>query len=109
MLGSSEASHEKISPAGAAMTGLTYIRGVTTIALDVALCNGCMMCINVCPHPVFERLKRAVAIREPDLCIECGACALNCPEGALRVNPGVGCAEAILKGWLTRSEPDCCC
>ena len=35
--------------------------------------------------------------------------ALNCPEGALSVNPGVGCAAAILKGWVTRSEPDCCC
>jgi len=91
------------------MTGLTYLRDVTTIELDEAACNGCMMCVIVCPHPVFKRLKRGVAIRDRDLCIECGACALNCPEGALRVNPGVGCAAAILKGWLTRSEPDCCC
>ena len=91
------------------MTGLAYIRGVTTIELDPLLCNGCMMCIKVCPHPVFEALKRMVEIREPDLCIECGACALNCPEDALRVNPGVGCAAAILKGWVTRSKPNCSC
>ena len=91
------------------MTGLTYIQGVTTLALDEALCNGCMMCLKVCPHPVFERRKRAVVIRKPDLCIECGACTLNCPEGALSVNPGVGCAAAILKGWVTRSKPNCSC
>ena len=91
------------------MTGLAYISGVTTIALDLAKCNGCQICIKVCPHPVFAPLKRMVEIREPDLCIECGACALNCPEDALSVNPGVGCAAAILKGWVTRSKPDCSC
>jgi ferredoxin len=91
------------------VTGLAYVRGVTTIGLDLSLCNGCMMCIEVCPHPVFESLKRAVAIREPDLCMECGACVVNCPEDALSVNPGVGCAAAILKGWITRSEPHCGC
>lgn len=91
------------------MTGLDYIRGVATIELDQSQCNGCMMCINVCPHPVFEALKRAVAIREPDLCMECGACVVNCPEQALSVHPGVGCAAAILKGWITRSQPHCGC
>jgi hypothetical protein len=34
---------------------------------------------------------------------------VNCPEDALSVNPGVGCAAAILKGWITRSEPHCGC
>ena len=48
------------------MTTIAYIRGVTTIELDPLLCNGCMMCIKVCPHPVFEALKRMVEIREPD-------------------------------------------
>lgn len=91
------------------VTGFEYIRGVTSIELDQSLCNGCMICIKVCPHPVFEALKRAVAIREPDSCIECGACVVNCPENALSVNPGVGCAEAILKGWITRSQPRCDC
>jgi ferredoxin len=43
------------------------------------------------------------------LCIECGACAVNCPEDALSLHPGVGCAAAILKGWITRSQPHCDC
>ncbi len=91
------------------MTGLSYIHGITTIRLDQAACNGCRMCMTVCPHPVFGALKRVVEIREPDLCIECGACVMNCPEDALTVHPGVGCAAAILKGWLTRSNPSCGC
>ena len=91
------------------MAGLSYISGVTTIGLDPKKCNGCRVCLDVCPHPVFGVADRIVEIREPDLCIECGACVLNCAEGALSVRPGVGCAAAILVGWFRRSKPDCCC
>ena len=28
-----------------------------------------------------------------DLCMECGACVLNCPVNALEVDAGVGCAD----------------
>jgi NAD-dependent dihydropyrimidine dehydrogenase PreA subunit len=89
------------------MSGLTYISGVTTIELDQTKCDGCKICLKVCPHPVFEASKSAVEILYPDACIECGACVMNCPEDALSVNPGVGCAAAILKGWITRSKPSC--
>lgn len=34
---------------------------------------------------------------------------MNCPESAVSVNPGVGCAAAILNGWITRLEPDSDC
>ena len=91
------------------MTGLAYISGVTTIELDQTKCNGCRICMTVCPHPVFAASKGAVEIIEPDACIECGACVINCPEGALNVQPGVGCAALILKGWLSRSKPSCSC
>ena len=89
--------------------GLSYIRGVTTLALDAAKCNGCLLCLRVCPHPVFGPLKGSVEILEPDLCMECGACVRNCSEDALSVHPGVGCAAAILKSLLTRSSSPCEC
>ncbi len=90
------------------MAELTYIRGVNTLTLDEAKCNGCRMCVEVCPHHVFESSEGCVRIARVDACMECGACTMNCPAGALSVNPGVGCALAVLKGWVTRSEPDCC-
>lgn len=91
------------------MTGLAYISGVTTIELDRTKCTGCRMCMTVCPHPVFGASNGTVEIIERDACIECGACVRNCPEGALSVRPGVGCAAAILMGWITRSKPRCGC
>jgi ferredoxin len=41
--------------------------------------------------------------------MECGACALNCPAGALKVDAGVGCAAAIIYSWITGKEPTCGC
>jgi NAD-dependent dihydropyrimidine dehydrogenase PreA subunit len=91
------------------MAGLRYLRGVATLQLDVARCNGCMICLQVCPHPVFARDDKKVRIVDHDACMECGACALNCPEGALTVNAGVGCAAAVITGAIRGTEPNCCC
>ena len=86
---------------------LAYISGVSTIELDAAKCNGCRVCMDVCPHPVFGAVKAAVEILDADACMEGGACVLNCSEGALSVSPGVGCATAILVGWILSKKPGC--
>jgi len=44
-----------------------------------------------------------------DSCMECGACALNCIYGALTVRRGVGCAAAVISGFLHKTEPTCDC
>jgi ferredoxin len=48
-------------------------------------------------------------ITDLNACIECGACVINCPVEALIVKKGVGCASAIINGWLTGEEPNCDC
>jgi len=91
---------------------LKYLRGVATLKLDAGKCIGCGMCVNVCPHAVFGLEKRKAGITDADLCMECGACAINCPAEAITVKKGVGCAQAIRKGFLNGTEPDCgydCC
>jgi len=48
-------------------------------------------------------------IENKNRCMECGACAKNCPVNAITVDAGVGCATAVIMGWLTGKEPSCDC
>jgi len=89
--------------------GLRYIPDVASLRLDEDRCNGCGFCQAVCPHAVFKIDGKRAEIVDRDACIECGACALNCSPGAISVHAGVGCASAIIRGWVTGSEPNCCC
>jgi len=91
------------------MNGLVYLPDVVTLELDSSLCNGCRMCIIVCPHAVFEMGNKKAVIRRKDFCMECGACALNCAQGAIKVNSGVGCAAGVINGLIRGTEPTCDC
>ena len=91
------------------MSDLRYLENVSTLELEPEKCIGCGMCAAVCPHGVFEVDERKAQVVDLDACIECGACAGNCPAEALQVKAGVGCASAIINGWLTGEEPNCDC
>ncbi len=84
-----------------------YLKDVVTLQLDSEKCNGCGMCVQVCPHEVFALHDRKSVIDDRDACMECGACALNCAPGALTVRSGVGCATGILRGTLSGTEACC--
>jgi NAD-dependent dihydropyrimidine dehydrogenase PreA subunit len=88
---------------------LTYLKDVVTLALDSAKCAGCGDCLEVCPRGVLERSNGKVVISDSDACIECGACSRNCAFGAVTVSAGVGCANAIIRGALRGTAPDCSC
>jgi NAD-dependent dihydropyrimidine dehydrogenase PreA subunit len=84
----------------------------TTVKYDTALCTGCGMCSSVCPHGVFIQTTRIAQLVNPLACMECGACALNCPADAITVESGFGCAAAQFLAALKGSdEPSCdhCC
>jgi len=89
------------------MKTMQYLKDVVTLKLNTELCNGCKMCVNVCPHSVFEIVDKKARIRDIDDCMECGACALNCQYGAITVKSGVGCATAVLNGKLRGTEACC--
>jgi NAD-dependent dihydropyrimidine dehydrogenase PreA subunit len=86
-----------------------YLKNVVTLKMDSNKCTGCGKCIEVCPHRVFALQNGKLKIIDKDGCMECGACAKNCAFNAIEVKPGVGCAYAIIMGWLTGSEPSCDC
>jgi len=86
-----------------------YLNDDVSLTLNQAICIGCGLCTQVCPHGVLLMEEKKATIAARDRCIECGACARNCPVEALVVTPGVGCASAIIHGWLTGGEPSCDC
>jgi NAD-dependent dihydropyrimidine dehydrogenase PreA subunit len=94
------------------MKEMRYIDGVVSLRLDSERCTGCRLCTQVCPHAVFEMRDGKAVIVDRDACIECGACAMNCAWAAITVEAGVGCAAAIINGWIKGTEPNCgddCC
>jgi NAD-dependent dihydropyrimidine dehydrogenase PreA subunit len=91
------------------MDRLVYLKDVVTLELHGEKCVGCGMCLLVCPHAVLKPANGRVEIRDRDACMECGACARNCPAEAISVQPGVGCATAVINSALGRKKGSCCC
>lgn len=91
------------------MENQLYLKNVSSLALDATRCNGCRMCLEVCPHNVFQIKNNKAVITNRDKCMECGACQNNCAQNALTVNTGVGCATAVIWGFFRGTEPECHC
>jgi len=91
------------------MEKLAYLKDVVSLKLNQDKCNGCGMCLIVCPHEVLGLSNGNALIKNRDACMECGACAQNCPANAVTVQAGVGCAAAIINSALGRNSSSCCC
>jgi NAD-dependent dihydropyrimidine dehydrogenase PreA subunit len=91
------------------VSGLRYIEQVVTLEYDSEKCTGCRRCTEVCSRGVFEMRDKRAYLADKGACMECGACQRNCASGAITVDAGVGCAAAIINGWITGTEPSCGC
>jgi NAD-dependent dihydropyrimidine dehydrogenase PreA subunit len=81
-----------------------------TLIYNADVCSGCGMCVDVCPHAVFRMKGRKAELADPQACMECGACQVNCIAGAITVQSGVGCATAMIYAALRgRKEATCGC
>jgi NAD-dependent dihydropyrimidine dehydrogenase PreA subunit len=81
-----------------------------TLVYNSTLCNGCGICVEICPHAVFTMDSRKAILSRSQACMECGACQLNCITGAIQVESGVGCATAMILAALKRQKTvECSC
>lgn len=56
-------------------------------SIDQELCNGCGICVGVCPEDVLrisEETGKAV-IKYPEDCVACWACESFCPVECIKV------------------------
>lgn len=86
------------------MQDFRYLDNTAILRLSVEKCIGCGNCELVCPHRIFVIREEKAVIVDPNGCMECGACAKNCPVGAIYVNPddGCGCAAYIINSWIAK-------
>ncbi len=76
------------------------------IRLDSSACTGCGACVKVCPHRVLELRDKVAVLTAEERCIECGACQLNCHDGAIDVTKGTGCLGIIIKEDILGIRPE---
>ena len=86
--------------------GFQYLRDVVTLELNGEKCTLCGLCTKVCVHGVLAIEGNGIHILDRDSCMECGACAMNCPAEAVTVRAGVGCAWAIFAQWFKKQPTD---
>ena len=68
---------DKKCPAGVCKELVTY-----SINED---CNGCMLCVDVCPEGAISGKKKERHTIDPDKCIKCGSCRTVCKYEAIDV------------------------
>lgn len=53
--------------------------------IDQGLCNGCGLCVQICPDRILVMASTNKAEVEGDHCMQCGHCYAVCPEEAVAV------------------------
>ena len=54
-------------------------------SIDDVLCNGCALCVNICPEDVLRKEGKRAVIVYPEDCGACLACEAVCPLNCIEV------------------------
>jgi len=69
------------------------------VAFDYEKCNGCLLCIKICPADALEKNdKRPVmVVSRGHECMACGDCGALCSENAITVKRSFQCLKGLYK------------
>ena len=56
---------------------------IVTPLIDVEKCNGCGLCISVCPCDGLVLIENVINFLKPEGCDWCIQCEVVCPSGAI--------------------------
>jgi len=63
-----------------------YGHDIAPPSVDLDKCNGCGLCVRVCPGLVLELREKKSNVTHGERCIACGHCSAVCPEEAVIQN-----------------------
>ncbi|MFQ6077312.1 MAG: ATP-binding protein [Candidatus Bathyarchaeia archaeon] len=55
------------------------------IKIDLERCDGDGTCVDTCPVEVFEVREGKAVVVNPDECLVCMACVVQCPNNAIEI------------------------
>jgi len=65
--------------------GLTKGPGRFKVAVDPEGCNGCSICLDVCPRGVYKLEVKKAVVSDIEKCENCTACFKQCPQGVISI------------------------
>jgi len=63
------------------------------LSIDIAVCKGCALCVEVCPKTILTMDTSTVNAKgyipakciDSNICTACAVCAIICPDSAIKV------------------------
>ncbi|MCW1301227.1 MAG: 4Fe-4S binding protein [Candidatus Nanoarchaeia archaeon] len=53
--------------------------------IDYKKCDNCKVCVEVCPMGVYAVEKGKVVVKNPEKCVGCRSCEVQCHASAIKV------------------------
>jgi len=80
------------------------------VAVDAEGCTLCLACVGACPAGALQdNPDRPQLLFQEDACVQCGLCAVTCPEKVITLEPRYSLADAALSArLLVEDEPHAC-
>lgn len=97
------------APSPAAEVALPEGAPFGRVVVDTDGCTLCLACVSACPTDALrDNPDRPMLRFVEDACIQCGLCAVTCPENVITLEPRLRCEGTATPVTLKEEEPATC-